>query len=517
MVRKTEDPIGSASEAFRLLSEKLLSGAKRPNIYGYQPHPKQVKFHSSEAKRRLYIGGNRSGKTTGGVIEDLWWLTNTHPYISTPEPPVRGRVISVDFTSGIEKIIKPELARWLPPSQLKGGSWFTAYSNQLRTLTLENGSFVEFMSYDQDLDKFAGTSRHFIHFDEEPPEVIYTENVARLIDTGGSLWITMTPVEGMTWIYDTIYEPGVRGENNIAVITVDMTDNPYLGEGEVQEFLMSLSKDEREARVHGKFVQLGGLIYKMFDPSPEGQHVVKPLVPPKDWTWVGSLDAGFNNPTVWLWHAISPDGSLLTFQEHYEAGQTVEYHAKRVHEINRKLGRAPDYYVGDPSIRNTDPITGTSLQQEYIKYGIPVTLGNNDVAAGIDRVAGYMQPRADGRANWHVTQDCVNLIKELTRYRWKTYANKKSQGQNNPYEVPHKKDDHAADSFRYFVMSRPDLRGEYASRLQQKRDDQNPLGAPVVYPSGHIVDWDLQEVKDGYDNGNGQWTFEETMGSSEYW
>jgi len=512
MPAKKEEAVQSPQEAFRLIGEKLSAGAKRPNAYGYKPHEKQLKFHTSDSKRRLYIGGNRSGKTTGGIIEDIWWLTNSHPYLETPISPVRGRIVSVDFTNGIEKIIKPELARWLPPSQLKGGSWFTAYSNQLRTLTLENGSFVEFMSYDQDLDKFAGTSRHFVHFDEEPPEVIYTENVARLIDTGGSLWITMTPVEGMTWIYDTIYEPGIRGENGITVITVDMTDNPHLGEGEVQEFLQSLSSDEREARVHGKFVQLGGLIYKMFDPSPGGQHVVKTFVPPTDWPWVASLDAGFNNPTAWLWHAISPDGSLLTFKEHYVSGQTVEYHARRVHEINKELGRAPDYYVGDPSIRNTDHITGTSIQQEYIKYGIPITLGNNDVAAGIDRVAGYMSPRRDGRANWHITANCVNTIKELTRYRWKTYANKKSQGQNNPYEQPHKKDDHAADSLRYFVMSRPDLRGEYAFKRVETNAATNPLGAPVVYPVGHDRDWELQEARDGINTDSTTWEFDEQMG-----
>jgi phage terminase large subunit-like protein len=517
MPAKKEQAISDPAEAFRLVSEKLSASAKKPNLYGYKPHEKQLQFHQSEARKRLYIGGNRSGKTTGGIVEDLWWLTGTHPYIKTPEPPIRGRICAVDFTYGIAQIILPELARWLPPSQLKGGSWFTAYSKQLQELTLENGSTVEFKSYDQDLDKFAGTSRHFIHCDEESPEAIYVENQARLIDTGGSTWFTMTPVEGMTWIYDELYEPGMRRENGIEVITVDMTDNPHLNIVEVEQFLMGLSKDEREARVHGKFVQLGGLIYKMFDPTPGGLHVTKaPFVPPKDWVWVASLDAGYNNPTAWLWHAISPDGQLLTFQEHYVSGQTVESHAARVHGINKELGRAPDYYVGDPSIRNTDHITGTSVQQEYIKYGIPVTLGNNDVAAGIERVANYMRPRNNGRSNWHVTPNCVNLVKELTRYRWKTYANKKSQTQNNPYEIPHKKNDHAADSLRYFVMSRPDLRGEYLAKRQEDMQAQNPIGAPVVYPTNHNKDWELQEQRDGYNNGNhadeGIWTIDEHMG-----
>ena len=445
--------------AFSLLAEKLRMQAKRPNIYGYKPHNKQVKFHSSEKKRKLYIGGNRSGKTVGGVVEDIWWLTGRHPYRSTPEPPVRGRIVSVDFVNGIEKIIRPEVARWCPVTDLRGGSWSTAYDKLTRTLHFANDSFVEFMSYDQDLDKFAGTSRHFVHFDEEPPEDIYIENIARLVDTGGSCWFTMTPVEGMTWIYDTIYLPGKEGNDIIEVIEVDMTENPYLNEAEVQEFLVGLSKDEREARVHGKFVQLGGLIYKEFDREV---HVIETFKPSLEWLWVASLDHGLNNPTAWLWHAVNPDGRVFTFFEHYESGQTVDYHARRVHEVNTSLGRAPDFYIGDPSIRNRDPITGTSILEEYIKHGVPVTLANNDVVAGVNRVAQYLKPAADGQPNLVITNNCENLIREMGRYRWKTYANKKIQNQNNAREEAHKKDDHAVDSLRYFIMSRPDLKaGHY--------------------------------------------------------
>jgi len=479
---KKGSELGSPVEALRYLAEQLNTAATRPNINGYRPHAKQMKFHSSEAKKKLYIGGNRSGKTTGGIVEDIWWLTGKHPYRETPPPPVRGRINCVDFVNGVESIAKPELARWLPPSELINGSWEESYDKYTRTLTLANGSFVEFKSYDQDLDKFAGTSRHFIHYDEEPPEVIYTENQARLIDTGGSWWMTMTPVEGMTWVYDEVYEPGMRGEHGIEVIVVDMTENPYLNQGEVQNFLSSLSKDEKEARVHGKFVQVGGLIYKQFDPTPGGLHVIEQLEGiPRDVTLVASLDHGYNNPTAWLYHAVFPSGSIVTFYEHYASGMVIEEHARHVRDFNAKvLKRAPDYYVGDPSIRNTDPITGTSVHQEYAKYGISIVLGNNDVSAGINRVAAYMRPDKNGRAQWHVTRNCTNLIKELTRYRWKTYSSKKLNSQYNNFEVPHKKDDHAVDSLRYFIMSRPDLAVDAADSLKVSQGIGNVLDAPIA-------------------------------------
>lgn len=464
------------ADAFRLIGERLKHHATRPNIYGYKPHEKQIKFHNSHKKVRLYIGGNRSGKTVGGIVEDLWYATGRHPYKDITARwggPTRGRIVSVDFVNGHEKIIIPELTRWLAPSDLRGGAWSTAFDKQERVLNFENGSTIELMSYDQDLDKFSGTSRHWTHFDEEPPKNIYTECMARLVDTGGDAWLTMTPVDGMTWVYDQIYEPGLAGDHQLYdVIAVSMTENPYLGELEVQIFLDSLDADERKAREHGQFVQLGGLIYKHFSED----NIVEPMRPNKDWLWVASLDHGFNNPTAWLWHGVSEEGQIVTFKEHYKSDMTIDQHAQRVHEINKELGRPPDYYIGDPSIRNTDPITGTSIWEEYVKYGIPINLANNDVSAGIIRTARYIRTKgANGKPRLVITEDCVELIRELKRYRWSTYANKTIQDRNNLQEKPHKKDDHACDSLRYFIMSRPDLAAE--APQSENRDFSNYIGA----------------------------------------
>lgn len=507
------------STALLQMGEQLQISARSPNIHGYRPHAKQVKFHKSQAKRRLYIGGNRSGKTVGGIVEGCWMLTGRHPYRETPPPPIQGRVVSVDFLNGVQKIIIPQFKQWLPPSDLKGGTWDTAYNKELRTLTLANGSTCEFMSYDQDLDKFAGTSRHFVHFDEEPPEPIYTENVARLVDTGGVLWITMTPVEGMTWVYDTVYEPGITGDNPlIDVIEVDMTENPYLNEESVTEFLDSLSPDERKARGSGKFVQMGGLIYKKFDREPGGLHVLKDEItsPPMDWLWALSLDHGFNNPTAILWHAISPDGRVLTFHEEYGSDHVVEHWARTIHSVNKGYGRAPDYFIGDPSIKNTDPITGTSIHQEYIKYGVPMQLANNDVKAGIIRVARYMEPRSDGIPLWRVDPSCRNLIRELTRYRWKTYTSKKLASSNNLYDEPHKKDDHASDSLRYFIMSRPELGSDYLARDSTK-DAANYNDFDVSIPVGldryAEVDGSSKDLYTDVSTVKGtNWEYDEVMG-----
>lgn len=496
----------------RGLAERVKVQAERPNIHGYQPHDKQILFHSADRRHRLYIGGNRSGKTTGGIAEDLFWLTGKHPYRKTPDGGVRGRIVGVDFINGIEKILKPEMMRWCPVSELRGNSWADAYDTQERTLHFENGSFVEFMSYDQDVDKFAGTSRHFIHFDEEPPQDIYIECMTRLIDTKGSWWMTLTPVMGMEWMFDDVYIPGKNDpESNISVIEVDMTENPYLDQVEIQEYLKLIPDEDIDARQHGKFVRRGGVIYKPFDRKI---HVIPPLDEvPTNWELYASLDHGFNNPTAWLWHGVDGDGNVVTFAEHYESEMIVEDHAEQVKLINKSIGRDPGIYVGDPAIAQRQAVTGTSIQAEYAQHGIYVTLGSNEVLAGINKINAYLSYdlKTGKQPRWHITESCPNLIREIQKYRWKTWANKKSERQNNKFDVPHKKDDHACDSSRYFYTLMPDL-------TPIRPSEPTPL-PPLGFPEGRNLR-DFPEVprfdknsKSGQTKMDGDWFIQ---GSDEY-
>jgi len=364
--------------------------------------------------------------------------------------------VAVDFKDGVEKIVKPEIARWMPPSALQYGSWEESFDKELQTLTLENGSTIEFMSYEQDTEKFAGTSRHGIWYDEEPPREIFVECQMRLIDTGGISWMTMTPLEGMNWVYDDIYLRA-QVDSSVEVWEVDISDNPHINSVEIEAIMSGLTQEEREARAHGKFVQIGGLIYKEFS----DRNIVNPFIPPKDWLWLASVDHGLNNPTAWGWFAIAPDGRVVLFNEWYKSGHIVSYHAQKVHEINAVHEREPDYYVGDPSIRNSDPITGTSVLIEYVNHGIPIVLGNNaagSVSAGIDLVKKHVIGIGDPPNNvptLYVTKNCINTIREMQRYRWAKWVSRKANEEKNKQEQPVKKDDHTCDMLRYAISSRP--------------------------------------------------------------
>lgn len=450
--RKKEIGLGEITD---LVKEGLTRIVSRPSIHSYVPHSRQVEFHASRERGRLYIGGNRSGKTVGGIVEDIWRMRGVHPYQEVPPAPTRGRIVTVSYTEGIQMIIKPEIARWLPPSDLINGSWEDSYDSQLRTLTLTNGSTCELMSYDQHILKFAGTSRHWIHFDEEPPKTIFNECKMRLVDTGGCWYITMTPVEGMTWVHDDVYIPGLVPGGNIKVIVIDSAENPYITDSELEIALEGLDENERLARKKGKFVQIGGLVFKKFiaEKNIMPALTVEQLHRIQSWTHYASLDHGLNNPTAWLWHAVSPQGLVITYDELYRNETLINQFAKEIHERNALEGRKPpQIYVGDPAITQRNAQTGDSVQISYTLSGIPIVLGNNNVPIGVEKMNRYLD-----QGKWVITENCPNLIREIQRVRWKIYENAKKRHENNLREEIHKKDDHAPDSARYFFSLMPDL------------------------------------------------------------
>lgn len=445
---------------FEEFGKQLRQKNANPDINAYKPHPKQVQFHSANVRRRLFIGGNRSGKTVAGGVETIKVLTRKHEFIKwDPYTTIHGRGCAVDFLQGVSKIMVPMIARWLPPSELINGSWEDSYSKSARTLTLANGNDMEFLSYDQELEKFAGTSRHFIWYDEEPPKDIYDECQLRLLDTKGYSWATMTPIEGMTWIYDDLYLPGLDPNNPTSyTVEVSTDDNPNIDIKFAEENIFAnLDEDSKKARRHGKFIQRAGLIYPHFSVA---NNVREPFIPPKEWLHAASLDHGLTNPTAWLWHAVDPSGNIWTYDEHYKSNMLIHEHADAVHEKNLSHTDGDDwiepaYYIGDPSIKAKNPITGNSIQEEYASYGLYIGLGDNGQVAGLSRTRAYIEGVSNRKL--FITSNCVNLIHELGRLRWATYQSKKITNDRNAKEEQHKKNDHAADSLRYFVMTRPEL------------------------------------------------------------
>lgn len=462
-----------------LFSNALQKAAQFPGIESYVPHDSQEKFHRSEAKEKLYIGGNRSGKTVGSVAESVFRATGKHPYRQNLPVPSRGRVVAVDIEDGIKKIVLPEFMKWMPPSLLKNGSFEDSYDKQSRTLTLTNSSFVEFMSYEQEVEKFAGTSRHWCYFDEEPPEDIFNECLMRLVDTDGDYWIAMTPLLEMSWTVDRIYEPWLKGDTSIFVLTVNTEENPHIKMEALDRITRGLSDSEKAARREGAYLTRTGLIYaphfsdKMYT---EGGNLVPDIVPnlksyTKHMGFFTCMDHGWANPSVFLFCAYNDNGTIIVFDEMYEQRKLVKDLAAQYLAHREILEIMPIYCVGDPSIQNKNAVTGTSVQSEYQEHGVGIALGNNNVGAGIVRLQNMIASR-----RLFISERCEHTLKEIREYRWDKFASSKMAQRRNAKDTPLKKNDHCMDALRYGIMSRPALEGEEEHKLG------NPLNLPSVGP-----------------------------------
>lgn len=479
--------------------EALRVGAVRPGLAGYKPQEYQKKFHMAKCKGRLFMGGNRVGKTVSATADACMILTGQHP-IWTPifgDRFIRGRAIGVDFDNGVELILIPEYKRWMPTKFLIDGSWEKSYNKSLRQLTLNNGSTIEFRSYDQDIAKFAGTSRHFVHFDEEPPEGIFDENMARLVDTKGIWFISMTPLIDQSWTEDRLYTPGMSGENpNIAVFEVPTSENIYVDQAETEILYMGMSEENKAARKAGEYATYKRTVYKDYltkdtfiEPIIDGSGRLDEKYLKPGYLHFMGLDAGLANPTACLWGCVDVHENIIIYQEYYIKGQLVGEHAKAITKMTADLGVKPTYGVIDPSTRKRDPVSGMSVHSAYAEYGLAFALANNDLSAGIERVSNRLKLNL-----LHITRNCVKTRWEINRYRWAKFVSPKTAQNNNAKEKPVPKDDHAMDALRYMVVSRPALLGE----IDMKRE--NPLNMAVGTSLVDFKDPTLRRISDDNDN-----------------
>jgi phage terminase large subunit-like protein len=430
------------------LAVSLTKAANKPNILSYSSNsPIHEAFHSSTKVGRLLRGGNRSGKSTAGIVESIWRATGRHPFQNTHDVPVRGRIVTVDKDAGIEQIIKPLLAQWTPPSELVNGNWTDSWQTRGAVMTFQNGSTIDVKTHQQEVDSFAGVPLHFVHFDEECPSAIFNECRLRLIDFNGCWYMTMTPVEGQDWIFDRFI---VTANKNVDMFEVNIDSNPHLNKEALKLLSEDLTDDEKEVREKGVFVPRGGLILKQFNYD---RHVIKAHGDiPSSWAIYVSIDHGYNNPTAILWHAVSPQGEVVTFKEHYKSRMIIKDHVTRIKFINKQIGREPVFYCGDPSMAQKTAETGSSALQIYREEGIPLMQAKRDVPGRIDRMNEYFQ-----HDKWHITEDCPNLIKEIRGYSFKIFNSPKISDRNNVREQPNPKNDHAVDSSGYFFNYMPHL------------------------------------------------------------
>lgn len=248
---------------------------------GEKVHEKQMAFHRCKKRNRWVFGGNRSGKTECGAVEAVWLARGIHPYRPNREN-VFGWVVSlsqqVQRDVAQSKILYYLNPAWIEDITMLSGrkdSPFSGVIDQIRIRNVFGGtSVLGFKSCDQGREKFQGSSLDFVWFDEEPPKDVYEECLMRVLDKKGDIFGTMTPLKGLTFLYEDVYL-NRRKNPEIWYEFMEWKDNPFLSQEEIERMERTLDQSSLNSRRYGRFSAGEGLVYPEFD---ENVHVVEPVV-----------------------------------------------------------------------------------------------------------------------------------------------------------------------------------------------------------------------------------------------
>ncbi len=435
-------------------------------------HEKQLAFHRSKKRNRWVFGGNRSGKTECGAAECVYIARGCHPYRENKKDTC-GWVVSLSLQVQREvaqrKILKYIRKDWIADVVMLSGRKDSPENGVIDFIRIKNVfggiSVIGFKSCDQGREKFQGASLDFVWFDEEPPADIYTECRMRVFDRKGDIFGTMTPLKGLTFVYNDIYL-NRRNDREVWYEFIDWSDNPYLDKGEIALLEQCMEERELQARKYGRFVSdRAGLVYPEFD---ERVHVIEPFPLPKEWQDGISIDPGLNNPLSAHWYAVDFDDNVYVIAEHYEAGRDIDYHAERIKEICRRLdwhgdGKGRYCALIDSASKQRTLGAVKSVAELFYERGILVNPNvEKDLFAGIARVKSYLNTK-NGLPNLYIFSSCVNLVRELKGYYW-------GNG-----DIPKKVDDHSLDEMRYYLMSRPKRGGAAQEKTEIERDKEKRL------------------------------------------
>ncbi|MFQ6752137.1 MAG: terminase large subunit domain-containing protein [Clostridia bacterium] len=419
---------------------------------GEKVHLKQIAFHKCDKKNRWVFGGNRSGKTECGAVEVVYLARGIHPYREV-KGNTSGWVVSLS-TQVQRDVAQAKILNYLNPQWIEDvvmlsgrkDSYQNGVIDYILVKNISGGiSKIGFKSCDQGREKFQGASLDYVWFDEEPPQDIYTECRMRVLDKNGDIFGTMTPLKGMTFVYDEIYM-NAHNDPNIWYEFMQWDDNPYLNEEAKQAMKSSLSEDELRSRQFGEFIDVGGRVYPEFD---EFVHVIEPFDIPYEWQDKLSIDPGLKNPLSCHWYAVDYDNNIYIVAEHYDREKDISYHSQKIHEISDALhwhraGNGMIEALIDSAANQTTLASRKSVADLFYDHGILVNTNvNKDVFSGIQRVKSYLK-NANGDTKLFIFNTCTNLIREMKGYRW-GYG-----------DSPVKTDDHSMDELRYYIMSRPE-------------------------------------------------------------
>ena len=309
-----------------------------------------------------------------------------------------------------------------------------AHNKSEREFRFENGSIMEFNSYDDEQDARSG-KRDYL-FINEANGVAYGIFEQLQMRTTKQTIIDFNP-SARFWAHENLY-----GQDHVTWVKSNFRHNPYIPKRILQKILSYEptaeniergTANEYRWRVYGlgEVGRLEGLVFPDFEVTQDW---------PIDWKWrVFGLDFGFTNDPTALVEIRYAHGGLYWKEWIYETGLTnTSNNEYRQPSIDGRLERLN--FPFDPHIVADSAEPKSIKELSDAGWDIEGAMkGPDSVINGIDAIKRYPL---------YITSDSENLIEEFSSYTWK------EDKDGNPMNEPIDKFNHGIDAGRYALSKR---------------------------------------------------------------
>lgn len=377
----------------------------RSRAPGADTPPPFAKTAPALASERVFMAGNRVGKTMAAGTEIAYHLTGEYPDWWEGHRfngPIRA-LASGDTHETTRDIIqlkmlgattdKPEDfgTGLIPGDSIKGVVPRPHVKGAVEKIVVRHVSGQDselwLRSYEQGREIFQGFELDIFWADEECPQDVYEEAMVRLMTRNGLALLTFTPLNGLTPLVQELMKPASDftdeddpdGLKRLAardrlIVQCGWDDVPHLSAESKAKLLAKLAPHQREARTKGVPALGSGAIY----PVPEEDIVVDDFLLPDHWPRAYGMDVGWNR-TAAVWGALDREADVAyLYAEHYRGQAEPSVHAAAI----RARG---DWIPGaiDPASRGRSQKDGEQLLESYTDLGLLLTPADNGVESGI--------------------------------------------------------------------------------------------------------------------------------------
>lgn len=382
------------------------------------------------------------------------------------------------------------------PAKLVGGDQQTNY------LRFKNGAQIQLMAmqYKQELEVLQGQQYTEISIEEGTQFPFFPEMVDKSLAAMRSpqgvkctLFVTGNPGGAAhNAVKEMFIKPAMPFQVHIpnedlgftyVYIPAKVYDNKILVNNDpryVKRLEAIRDPDLRRAWLEGDWDVVAGGFFS--DIWKHQDHVLPKFTPPRSWTRGMGLDWGSATPFSVGWYAVSdgapvrelngrviPRGAVVRYAEWYgcakgqsNVGLRLDSRdvAKRVLEMekNRDEHTLTFHRIADPSTWSSDD--GPPVAEKMAGEGLVLGKGDRERVAGWDECRWRLRGN-HGKPMFYVTENCrafINTVPILER------------DEDDWEDIDTEAEDHVADEWRYYMMSRP-RRPKRAAEMESEIHD----------------------------------------------